>query len=44
MITYNTYCFNELVERILYIKQLDMDSNNDEINNFIMEFQKNIRK
>ena len=44
MITYNTYDFNELVERILYIKKLNMNSNNDEINNFIMAFQKNIKK
>lgn len=44
MITYNTYDFNELVERILYIKKLNMNSNNDEINNFIMTFQKNIKK
>ena len=44
IITYNTYCFDELVKRILYIENLDMNANNDEINNFILDFNKNIRK
>ena len=43
MITYNTYDFNELVKRILYIEELDMNANNDNINNFILSFQKKMK-